>query len=57
LNVAQEKYRILTGFDGPYKNVLRIKPPMCFNKRDVDELVGALDQVLTTIENPMRSKL
>jgi 4-aminobutyrate aminotransferase-like enzyme/Ser/Thr protein kinase RdoA (MazF antagonist)/murein DD-endopeptidase MepM/ murein hydrolase activator NlpD len=37
---------ILLGTDGPYHNVVKIRPPMPFNIEDADLLVGALDRVL-----------
>ncbi|MBK7407760.1 MAG: aminotransferase class III-fold pyridoxal phosphate-dependent enzyme [Saprospirales bacterium] len=37
---------ILMSTDGPYNNVLKIKPPMCFGRSDVDFLVGYLDRVM-----------
>ena len=37
---------ILLGTDGPYHNVVKIRPPMPFNVEDADLLVGALDRVL-----------
>jgi 4-aminobutyrate aminotransferase-like enzyme len=27
---------VLTGTDGPFNNVLKMKPPLCFNKENVD---------------------
>jgi 4-aminobutyrate aminotransferase-like enzyme len=33
---------ILTGTDGPFDNVLKIKPPMCFNKSNVDVFIAKL---------------
>ena len=38
--------RILLGTDGPFHNVLKIRPPMPFNEQDADQLVGVLDEVL-----------
>ena len=38
--------RILIGTDGPFHNVLKIRPPMPFDERDADRLVGALDVIL-----------
>ncbi|MEM6698405.1 MAG: aminotransferase class III-fold pyridoxal phosphate-dependent enzyme, partial [Bacteroidota bacterium] len=37
---------ILMGTDGPFHNVLKIKPPMCFSKENADVLVKRLGQVL-----------
>ncbi len=38
---------VLVGTDGPYRNVLKIKPPMPFTKADADRLAAALDRVLS----------
>jgi 4-aminobutyrate aminotransferase-like enzyme len=38
--------RILLGTEGPFHNVLKIRPPMPFDERDADRLVEALDAVL-----------
>ncbi len=37
---------ILMSTDGPYNNILKIKPPMCFDTKDADFLVETLDQAL-----------
>jgi 4-aminobutyrate aminotransferase-like enzyme/Ser/Thr protein kinase RdoA (MazF antagonist) len=37
---------ILTGTDGPYDNVLKIKPPLQFTKENVDFFIEALDRIL-----------
>ena len=37
---------ILVGTDGPDRNVLKIKPPMCFNRQNADQLIAALDGIL-----------
>jgi 4-aminobutyrate aminotransferase-like enzyme/aminoglycoside phosphotransferase (APT) family kinase protein len=36
----------LLSTDGPFHNVLKIKPPMVLTERDVDEVLEALDEVL-----------
>jgi 4-aminobutyrate aminotransferase-like enzyme len=37
---------ILMSTDGPHHNVLKVKPPLCFRKREVDFLIHSLDKVL-----------
>jgi 4-aminobutyrate aminotransferase-like enzyme len=37
---------ILISTDGPFHNVLKIKPPMCFTESDADRLVATLDEIL-----------
>ena len=37
---------ILLGTDGPYHNVIKIRPPMPFNDDNAEFLVNALDQIL-----------
>jgi 4-aminobutyrate aminotransferase-like enzyme/Ser/Thr protein kinase RdoA (MazF antagonist) len=39
-------YGILMSTDGPFHNVLKIKPPLVFNKKDADFLIGTLGKVL-----------
>jgi 4-aminobutyrate aminotransferase-like enzyme/Ser/Thr protein kinase RdoA (MazF antagonist) len=37
---------ILLSTDGPFRNVLKLKPPLCFTRADADRLVETLDRVL-----------
>ena len=37
---------VLIGTDGPLHNVLKIKPPMCFDRADADSLLAVLESVL-----------
>jgi 4-aminobutyrate aminotransferase-like enzyme len=37
---------ILIGTDGPFHNVLKIRPPMPFSASDADRLVSTLDQIM-----------
>lgn len=37
---------ILVSTDGPYDNVIKSKPPLCFTEENVDELVFALTNIL-----------
>ena len=37
---------ILLGTDGPYHNVVKIRPPMPFDEANADRLVGTFDRIL-----------
>jgi len=37
---------VLMSTDGPFHNVLKIKPPMVFGSKDADFLLGTLERVL-----------
>ncbi|HEX9564327.1 MAG TPA: aminotransferase class III-fold pyridoxal phosphate-dependent enzyme [Gemmatimonadaceae bacterium] len=37
---------VLMSTDGPHHNVLKIKPPLCFDERDADVLVDTMERVL-----------
>jgi len=37
---------MLTGTDGPYHNVIKLRPPLVFSKQDADLFLEALDEVL-----------
>jgi 4-aminobutyrate aminotransferase-like enzyme len=37
---------ILLGTDGPYHNVVKIRPPMPFDEGDADRLVGCLERIV-----------
>lgn len=37
---------ILLSTDGPLENVIKIKPPLCFDRENADYLIETLDQVL-----------
>ena len=40
---------VLTSVAGPHGNVLKLRPPLAFQRADVDWLVGALDESLTAL--------
>ena len=41
---------VLLSTDGPFENVIKIKPPLVFSRENADELVAVLDEVLGEIE-------
>ena len=40
------EHHILMGTDGPYHNVLKIRPPMPFNRDNADLLIDTMDKIL-----------
>ncbi len=41
------EHHILVSTDGPYDNVIKIKPPLSFNQANCDELVSRIDTILS----------
>jgi len=41
---------ILLSSDGPNHNVIKLKPPMCFSRDDVDCMCSAFEQALIECE-------
>jgi 4-aminobutyrate aminotransferase-like enzyme len=39
----------LLSTDGPLHNVLKIKPPLTFNKENADEIIAALEETLSAL--------
>ena len=39
--------RICVSTDGPFENVIKFKPPMCFNIQDAELVVEKIDSILT----------
>jgi len=46
------EHHILLGTDGPYHNVVKIRPPMPFNEENADELVRIMDKILSESFSP-----
>jgi len=40
------EHGILLGIDGPYHNVVKIRPPMPFSASDADLLVSVMEKIL-----------
>ncbi|XP_048365692.1 ethanolamine-phosphate phospho-lyase [Sphaerodactylus townsendi] len=45
-----KEQKILLSADGPYRNILKFKPPMCFSKEDAKFVVDQIDKLLTDLE-------
>ena len=39
-------HHILVGTDGPFDNVIKSKPPLCFSKENVDEVIDNVNNIL-----------
>lgn len=46
-NELRDKF-ILVSTDGPYDNVIKSKPPLCFSKANVDEVIYVLNSILSS---------
>ena len=44
-----KKQYILTSTDGPGERTLKVKPPMIFSKKNVDEFIDKLREILKVI--------
>lgn len=51
--VRMKEKRVLLSADGPYRNVLKIKPPMCFTEEDAQFMVDQLDEILTGLSTDL----
>uniref|UniRef100_A0AC34QE14 Uncharacterized protein n=1 Tax=Panagrolaimus sp. JU765 TaxID=591449 RepID=A0AC34QE14_9BILA len=49
----RKEHGILLNADGPYSNILKYKPPLCFNEEDLISSVQALDKALTEMEQQL----
>ena len=43
------KRHVLVGTDGPFNNVIKIKPPLSFNKANAETLSGKIDHVMAAM--------
>ena len=49
-STLKDDYNILTSIDGPFENVLVIKPPMVFDDKDAEEFINAFTCTLEKLE-------
>ncbi|KAM3612359.1 uncharacterized protein V6R79_007361 [Siganus canaliculatus] len=47
----KEEDKVVISTDGPWENVLKFKPPMCFSMEDADQVAQGIDRILTDVEN------
>ncbi|MBZ3885987.1 Ethanolamine-phosphate phospho-lyase [Sciurus carolinensis] len=55
-DVRMKEKRVLLSVDGPHRNVLKIKPPMCFTEENAKVMVDQLDGILTAVEEAMQAE-
>ncbi|CAI9725976.1 ethanolamine-phosphate phosphoprotein-lyase [Octopus vulgaris] len=56
INSLMKKHHIILSRDGPYSNVLKFKPPMCFNKDDAVLLLEKLEEALIESQESVSTK-
>jgi ethanolamine-phosphate phospho-lyase len=49
IHYLKKQHHVLLNADGPYTNILKIKPPLCFNRQNLNETVEAVDKALTEL--------
>ncbi|MGH0157011.1 UNVERIFIED_CONTAM: hypothetical protein FKN15_032710 [Acipenser sinensis] len=53
-----KEHNILLSADGPHRNILKFKPPMCFSEEDAKFAVDKIDEILTgVLDSSDKSKL
>lgn len=52
-----KEHNILLSADGPHRNVLKFKPPMCFTKEDAKSAVEKIDEILTDLEQKTSTRV
>ena len=46
---CKNEHHVLLSTEGPFSNVIKIKPPMCFSTCDVDRMVAALSEAFVAL--------
>jgi len=46
IQILRENFNILASTDGPYDNIVKIKPPLCWTNENAEQFVKALDKAL-----------
>ncbi|KAL4431001.1 hypothetical protein ABPG75_006257 [Micractinium tetrahymenae] len=54
---AKRAHRVLLSTEGPFSNVIKVKPPLCFNTRQADAMVAALRDGLARLGPEQRAVL
>ncbi|XP_008434063.1 ethanolamine-phosphate phospho-lyase isoform X2 [Poecilia reticulata] len=55
-DIRLKEQHVLLSADGPHRNVLKFKPPLCFTTEDADLVVEKLDPILTELEEALGLK-
>jgi 4-aminobutyrate aminotransferase-like enzyme/Ser/Thr protein kinase RdoA (MazF antagonist) len=50
VNVLASKFRILIGYEGPQASILKLRPPMPFQREHADLLVQAIDSAAAAVD-------
>ncbi|XP_059844856.1 ethanolamine-phosphate phospho-lyase-like [Hypanus sabinus] len=52
-----KEQNVLLSADGPHRNVLKFKPPMCFTTADAKFVVEKIDEILSDLERKTRARV
>ena len=47
----KEPIKMHSSTDGPFDNVLKMKPPLCFTKQNADRVVAEIDRILRGVSD------
>lgn len=54
---CRSAHRVLLSTEGPFANVIKVKPPICFSAADVDRMVCALSSALSELSSNPGAKV
>lgn len=50
-------HKVLLSTEGPYENVIKVKPPICFSKAEAERMVAALEEALGALSADEKAAL
>jgi 4-aminobutyrate aminotransferase-like enzyme len=50
VNTLASQFRVLIGYEGPDASILKLRPPMPFQRDHADLLIQAIDAAATAVE-------
>lgn len=50
-------HKVLLSTEGPFGNIIKVKPPICFSRGDVDRMVAAIADCMAALDPERRAAL